>query len=91
VLRESDNIYEVAISSAATSGNFDEALSLVGADALKNIDVFFVIDGTKSMQGIIDTIKGRTRLSWRRGPNSRPDEGQDQGRRNAALRLPDVS
>jgi hypothetical protein len=59
VLREVDNVYEVAISSAATSGSFDEALSLAGVDALKNIDVFFVIDGTKSMKSIIDAIKGR--------------------------------
>lgn len=59
ILNEVASIYEVAISSAATSGTFDEALSLVGVSGLKNIDVFFVIDGTKSMQNIIDTIKGR--------------------------------
>jgi hypothetical protein len=59
ILNETNNIYEVAVSSAATSGTFDEALSLSGVNALKNIDVFFVIDGTKSMQNIIDTIKGK--------------------------------
>jgi hypothetical protein len=59
ILRDHGKVYEVAISSAATSGNFEEALSLAGVDALKNLDLFFVIDGTKSMQGAIDAIKGR--------------------------------
>lgn len=59
ILRDLGKAYEVAISSAATSGNFEEALSLAGVDALKSVDLFFVIDGTKSMQNIIDAIKGR--------------------------------
>jgi hypothetical protein len=59
ILRDLGKVYEVAVSSAATSGNFEEAVSLVAVNALKNLDVFFVIDGTKSMQGAIDAIKGR--------------------------------
>jgi hypothetical protein len=59
VLRDLGQAYEVAISSAATSGNFEDALSLAGVDALRNVDLFFVIDGTKSMTHAIDAIKGR--------------------------------
>ncbi len=59
VLGDIGHAYEVAISSAATTGTFEEAMSLAGVGALKNVDVFFVIDGTKSMQYIIDAIKGR--------------------------------
>lgn len=59
ILRDDGKAYEVAISSAATSGTFEQALSLARIDALKNVDVFFVIDGTKSMQGVIEAIKGR--------------------------------
>jgi hypothetical protein len=59
IIRDLGDTYEVAISSAATSGTFEEALSLTRLDALKSVDVFFVIDGTKSMQNVIDTIKGR--------------------------------
>lgn len=59
VLRDLGNVYEVAVSGAAVSGSFDDAVSLVGVDALKNVDVFFVIDGTTSMQYAIDAIKGR--------------------------------
>jgi hypothetical protein len=59
ILRDLGQTYQVAISSAAASGNFDEALSLAGIDALKNIDLFFVIDGTSSMQYAIDAIKGK--------------------------------
>lgn len=59
ILQDLGDVYEVAISSAATSGTFEEALSLAGADALRNLDVFFVVDGTKSMRDVIETIKGR--------------------------------
>jgi hypothetical protein len=59
ILRDLGSVYEVAISSAATSGTFEEALSLAGVGALKSVDLFFVLDGTKSMQNIIDTIRGR--------------------------------
>ena len=57
VLREHDKVNEVAISSAATAGNFDDAMALAGVDALKNLDLFFVIDGTNSMGKIIKTSR----------------------------------
>ncbi|MGD9925168.1 MAG: hypothetical protein AB7V13_27535, partial [Pseudorhodoplanes sp.] len=44
IIRDLGDAYEIAISSAATSGTFEEALSLTRLDALKNVDVFFVID-----------------------------------------------
>jgi hypothetical protein len=60
VLREKkpERIFEVAFTNAFR--NPDEAArdptELV--DALKQVDIFFVIDGTKSMQAAIDGVKG---------------------------------
>lgn len=59
VIRDHGKVYEVAISSAASTGTVEETLAQALLSKLKNIDVFFVIDGTKSMQPVIDAIKGR--------------------------------
>ena len=59
ILQDHGKTYEVALTSAATTGTFEEALSISGVAALANVDLFFVIDGTKSMQSAIDAIKGK--------------------------------
>lgn len=58
LLAERGDTYEVAVSAAAvTRGYTDTVQSL---SELKTVDVFFVIDGTRSMQRVIDFIKGTT-------------------------------
>ncbi|MBV6486923.1 MAG: hypothetical protein GHHEDOFH_00860 [Pseudorhodoplanes sp.] len=55
VLKEENQAYEVIFSNAGTAGRDVVAPVIEG---LKKLDVFFVIDGTKSMQPAIDGVKG---------------------------------
>jgi hypothetical protein len=54
VLKEENQIYDVIFSNAGTAGR-DVITPLT--EGLKKLDVFFVIDGTKSMQPVIDGVK----------------------------------
>jgi hypothetical protein len=54
VLKEDNQAYDVIFSNAGTAGR-DVVTSLT--EGLKKVDVFFVIDGTKSMQPVIDGVK----------------------------------
>jgi len=58
IIREHGDVYQVAVSSAASVGSIQETLAYASLNKLKNVDVFFVIDGTKSMKPVIDAIKG---------------------------------
>lgn len=53
VLQQTPRFYEVLFSNAQTAGRDTGQM----AQGLNNLDVFFVLDGTKSMQGAIDAIK----------------------------------
>jgi len=56
VLKQSERAYEVLFSNAETAGRDNAAL----AEGLNKLDVFFVIDGTKSMQPAIQAMKDLT-------------------------------
>lgn len=53
VLQQTPRAYEVLFSNAGTAGRDNSQV----AQGLNNLDVFFVLDGTKSMQSAIDNIR----------------------------------
>jgi hypothetical protein len=54
VLKQDNQAYDVIFSNAETAGR---DIAAAPVDALKKLDVFFVIDGTKSMQPAIDGVR----------------------------------
>jgi hypothetical protein len=60
VLKENkaEHYYQVAFSNAFRNPDASTGDPTASVEALKFVDVFFVIDGTKSMQPVIDGVKG---------------------------------